>query len=138
MGLNPVSATIRLAKMSLSKILKPCQFQGRWSITNSDVPCCVCVKEDSLSTQERFYYYYYYVSMFFIGQLNTPDRYCRYCMRGYCCGNQTARRYFRQDILCVHETGFFKSDPILSLLVNIMSAVQSSCSLEAANVRNSL
>lgn len=40
-GLNPVSATIHHAKMSLSKILKPCQLQGRWSLANPDDTVCV-------------------------------------------------------------------------------------------------
>lgn len=62
----------------------------------------------------------------FPGLLSKPHQ---YCVRAYCCGNQTAGHYCRQDILCEPETGCFTSDSVLSLLVNIMSAEYSSCSL---------
>lgn len=116
MGLNPVSATIHHAEMSLSKILKPCQLRGCWSVANPDVPA-VCVKRGV-----RFHPGIILLLLICSYVLSMPFQYCMYCLRAYCCGNQTARRYCRRDILCVHETGCFKPDPILSLLVNIMSA----------------
>lgn len=42
--------------------------------------------------------------------VNKPHH-CRCYVRVYYCENQTIKRYCRQDILCLHETGCYKIGP---------------------------
>lgn len=91
----PPAAKMCLNPVSLSRILKPCQLQGRWSSANP--VDTICVKQ-TRSLPRIISILLYSEIPFLFGLLNWPYYYCwKYCLKAYSCGCQIARHYCHQD-----------------------------------------